>query len=92
MNEIDVVEMKKELADKLIEAGLPEEEANQVASKEVESLGVVKTSTGQCPIGGSTGMACMFCPYGHITECHYPKTCEEARCSHYAAEMQVEVP
>ena len=28
-------------------------------------------------------MACMFCPYGHMTECHFDKTCEEANCSHY---------
>ncbi|MHA1315152.1 MAG: hypothetical protein ACTSRB_14715 [Candidatus Helarchaeota archaeon] len=23
--------------------------------------------------------ACMTCPYGHLTECHYPMRCEEAR-------------
>lgn len=28
-------------------------------------------------------MAQMFCPYGHMTECHYPYTCDEAECSHY---------
>ena len=88
MSEINVIEMEKELADKLIEAGLPEEEANQVASKEVESLGVVKTSTGQCPMGGTGPMACMFCQYGHMTECHYPQTCEEANCSHSVDKRQ----
>ena len=28
-------------------------------------------------------------PYGHMTECHYPLTCEEARCSHYLQELEV---
>lgn len=28
-------------------------------------------------------MRCMFCPYGHMTECHHPFTCDEAECSHY---------
>jgi hypothetical protein len=30
-----------------------------------------------------TPMACMFCPYGHMTECHFPYYCEDANCSHY---------
>ena len=36
---INVVEMKKELADKLIASGVPYEEAKQMASQEVDSLG-----------------------------------------------------
>ena len=31
-----------------------------------------------------------FCQYGHMTECHYPMTCEEAECSHYEAEMEAD--
>lgn len=27
-------------------------------------------------------MAAMFCPYGHMMECHYPMNCEQAQCSH----------
>ena len=84
---INVVEMKKELADKLIASGVPEDEANQVASKEVDSLGAVKTSNGQCPLGGTSPMACMFCRYGHMSDCHYPSSCEEANCSHYQSEV-----
>ena len=84
---INVVEMKKELADKLIASGVPEDEASRVASKEVESMGAAKTSTSQCPIGGTGPMACMFCQYGHMTDCHYPLTCEEANCSHYQSEV-----
>lgn len=86
MNEI--VEMKKELANKLIASGVPEDVARQLASKEVDSMGAVKTSTGQCPLGGAGAMACMFCHFGHMTECHYPLTCEEADCSHYQAETE----
>jgi len=28
-------------------------------------------------------MQAMFCPYGHMLECHIPKTCREAECDHY---------
>lgn len=84
---INVVEMKKELADKLIASGVPEDEANQVASKEVNSLGAVKTLNGQCPLGHASPMACMFCQFGHMTNCHYPLTCEQANCSHCQSEI-----
>ncbi|MFQ6076935.1 MAG: hypothetical protein ACE5Z5_12545 [Candidatus Bathyarchaeia archaeon] len=52
--------------------------------------GVWKTTHGECPRGGFTPMACMFCPYGHMLECHYPMTCEEAQCDHYLQEMEEE--
>ena len=28
-------------------------------------------------------MACMFCSYGHIMECHHPYTCDSQYCNHY---------
>ena len=28
-------------------------------------------------------MQAMFCPFGHMLECHYPKTCNEAQCDHW---------
>jgi hypothetical protein len=28
-------------------------------------------------------MQAMFCPYGHMLECHVPMTCGEAKCGHY---------
>ena len=28
-------------------------------------------------------MACMFCSYGHMTECHHPYTCDSGYCNHY---------
>ena len=92
MNDIDVAEMKKELTGKLIESGVPEAEANRLACKEIDSMGIAKTSTGQCPLGGTGAMACMFCQYGHMTDCHYPHTCEEANCSHYQTELEAEEP
>lgn len=88
MGDIDPEGMKKELADKLMASGIAEDCARQVASKEVDAMGVVKTMTGQCPLGGTGPMACMVCQYGHMTECHHPHTCEEANCSHYQAEME----
>jgi hypothetical protein len=27
---------------------------------------------------------CHFCSYGHMTECHYPYTCDSRYCQHYA--------
>ncbi len=44
--------------------------------------GVDLIRTGKCPRAALNSMACMFCPFGHMTECHYPMTCEEAQCSH----------
>ncbi len=90
MGEIDPVEMKRDLAEKLVASGVSEEEAKQMAAKEVDSMGVVKTLSGECPLGGANPMACMFCSYGHMTHCHYPRTCEEAECSHYEAEVENE--
>lgn len=26
---------------------------------------------------------CMFCPFGHMTECHFPHTCNSEHCHHY---------
>ena len=31
----------------------------------------------------ATPAAAMRCAYGHMLECHYPLTCEQANCSHY---------
>lgn len=42
---------------------------------------------GACPINNSTPMACFFCSWGHLTECHAPQTCEQAQCSHYCAQL-----
>lgn len=53
-------------------------------------MGADLTMSGDCPMGAWLPMACMFCPYGHMTECHYPMTCEEAMCSHYERELEAE--
>ena len=36
----------------------------------------------------STAMAAMFCPFGHMLECHYPMFCEEAQCAHFLREQE----
>ncbi len=46
--------------------------------------------SGRCPIKMHNPIACWVCSFGHSTECHYPKTCDQARCSHYEREMQAE--
>lgn len=48
--------------------------------------GLVLIKTGKCPRKGNNSMSCMFCPVGHLLECHFPDTCEIARCSHYERE------
>jgi hypothetical protein len=45
---------------------------------------------GECPIGAISPVSCMFCSFGHMLDCHYPYTCEEANCSHYQAEANQE--
>ena len=50
--------------------------------------GISRINDGECPRGKLNGAACMLCPYGHMLECHYPKTCEEARCNHYDIERE----
>ena len=48
--------------------------------------GIKKVLEGRCPRGATSPLACWFCPFGHATECHFPLTCEEAKCSHYQKE------
>lgn len=67
--------------------------ASQCAELRELSLTLLSTSkfpagadvirAGECPVGGAGPMACFFCSYGHMTECHYPQSCAEARCGHY---------
>lgn len=35
-------------------------------------------------------MAATFCPYGHMTECHYPLDCGQASCSHVTRYEEVD--
>jgi len=51
-----------------------------------ETKQVISMPWQSCPIGAVSPMACMFCPYGHMLECHHPYTCEEAECNHYVEE------
>lgn len=46
--------------------------------------GIGRIDRGECPEHYISPGACMFCPYGHMLECHHPHTCEEAECSHQA--------
>jgi hypothetical protein len=44
--------------------------------------GIDVITSGQCPMNCGSPMGCVFCSFGHMNECHYPQSCEEARCSH----------
>ena len=59
---------------------------NEIPQEIREKAGAWKIENGQCPIDATTPMTCMFCQFGHMMECHYPQTCEEADCSHYQEE------
>jgi hypothetical protein len=54
----------------------------QAIKGKMTRMGIELTQAGKCPRGASLPHACMFCHCGHMTECHYPKSCEEAQCSH----------
>lgn len=88
--EFNVAKAIEDTARVLEDAGMPAEEARRQAEEQVNSMGVSKTMQGDCPLGGTGAMACMLCPYGHMTHCHYPATCEEAECSHYQQEVETE--
>jgi hypothetical protein len=45
--------------------------------------GIGKIDRGECPRGMMHAAACTLCVYGHMLECHYPKSCQEAECGHY---------
>ncbi len=44
--------------------------------------GILKIRFSRCPLHAINEMACMFCDFGHLLECHYPKNCWDANCSH----------
>jgi hypothetical protein len=72
---------------------MDEESRKHIAELEKNSrfpTGIGRIERGECEAGGLNPMACMFCPYGHMLECHWPYTCEEAECSHYQQEVEAE--
>jgi len=69
---------------------LPAIEAWKRAREIINKQGIAKITNGECPTGAFSPMACMFCPYGHMLECHFPYSCEEAECSHYQEGLEAE--
>jgi hypothetical protein len=72
---------------------IDEESRKRISDLEKNSrfpTGIGRIDRGECPLGGLNPMECMFCSYGHMLECHYPYTCEEAQCSHWEREMDEE--
>jgi len=68
-----------------------EESRKHIAELEKNSrfpTGIGRIEYGECSCGVASLVACMFCPYGHILECHYPRACEEVECSHCRQEME----
>jgi hypothetical protein len=68
-----------------------EEQKKQIEECEKQlghATGIGAITRGQCPRGMASPAGCMFCPYGHMLDCHYPKTCKEANCGHYQIEKE----
>jgi hypothetical protein len=64
----------------------PEERAS-IAEVEKTSrfpTGIGRIDRDECPQLSYSPVACTFCLYGHMLECHYPKSCKQAQCSHLA--------
>lgn len=62
---------------------LTEEKALELAKKTMPYLSCPANNNEKVP-----PMRCMFCPYGHMLDCHYPFTCDEAECSHYFEDIE----
>lgn len=64
-----------------------DEESRQLLAELEKALGpnsgIGKIDRGECPFKHASPAACLPCIYGHLLDCHYPKTCMEAECSHY---------
>ena len=45
--------------------------------------GIELIQAGKCPLEARAPIACLVFSFGHMLECHYPKLCQEANCSHY---------
>ena len=62
---------------------LTEEKALELAKKTMPYLSCLANNGEKVP-----PMRCMFCPYGHMLDCHHPFTCDEAECSHYSEDIE----
>lgn len=72
---------------------LDEKSRANIAEIEAHSrfpTGIGRIDRGECPTGAPNPIACTFCPYGHMLECHYPYTCEHVECEHYQRAMGAE--
>jgi len=72
---------------------LSQQSKDNIAQAEAElghATGIGRIDRFECPLDAVSPAACMFCSYGHMLECHYPKTCKEANCSHYQTAMMEE--
>lgn len=90
MSDFNLDKAIKDTAETLEGAGVSAEEAREMATKMVNRMGLTKIETGQCPLGAVSALACSFCMFGHLTDCHHPFDCEEANCSHYQAQAEYE--
>jgi len=72
---------------------MDEESLKNIAELERNSrfpTGIGRIERGECQAGGLNPIACTFCPYGHMLECHWPYTCDKVECSHYQQQMETE--
>ena len=61
----------------------------KLSNEQWRDIATKLTPWGSCPANQNKRVemiACALCPYGHLTDCHYPKSCSQANCSHYQRE------
>lgn len=83
-----IQELENSMVKELTKLGVKYPEARKTSREQINNMGSTKTIRGECPIGGLSPVSCMFCEFGHMTDCHYPLDCEEANCSHYQQELE----
>jgi hypothetical protein len=63
---------------------MPEYGVSQaLGGRKVEGSGEILVANPACVCPSPVQV--MVCPYGHLLECHYQMTCEQAECGHYKA-------
>ncbi len=55
----------------------------QLGELQGRPTGILRIEMGECPWGATAGISCVLCSSGHLMDCHFPQSCEEAQCEHW---------
>jgi predicted DNA-binding protein YlxM (UPF0122 family) len=86
----DILKRQKYLAGKKSRTFMMNPQLRQDIAEAEKQLGhatgIGKIDRRECPLHKSSPGSCTYCSFGHMLDCHYPKTCEQAQCSRYQKE------